>query len=85
MRLTLSDRLAELVQRKLDTGSYTSLEEVISEALNLLDERDRKLAALREDIQEGLASGAGRTFDEEVLEDIKKRARQQLAGTKQTE
>ena len=82
MRLTLPDQLAELVQQKLDDGLYGSLEEVISEALKLLDRRDKKLAALREDIQEGLASGAGRPFDEDVVEDIKKRGRERLGRDK---
>ena len=78
MRLTLSDHLAELIQKKFDDGPYTSLEAVISEALSLLDQRDEKLLALREDIQQGLASGAGRHFDEIVVEDIKKRGRELL-------
>ena len=73
MRLTLSDQIAELIQKKLDDGPYSSLEEVIAEALNLLDQRDEKLATLRQDIQDGLASGDGRPFDESVVEDIKKR------------
>ncbi len=75
MRINLPEKLATLVQRKLDIGLYASCEEVIEEALNLLDRRDQKLAALRSEIQEGLASGAGRIFDEEVVEDIKKRGR----------
>jgi putative addiction module CopG family antidote len=75
VRLTLSDKIAELIQKKFDNGPYSSLEEVIVEALNLLDQRDEKLAALRQDIQEGLASGDGRLFDEAVVEDIKKRGR----------
>ena len=78
MRLTLSDHLAELTQKKFDEGPYTSLEEVISEALSLLDQRDEKLSALREDIQQGLASGAARLLDEHVVEDIKKRGRELL-------
>ena len=82
MRLTLPDQLAELVQQKLDDGLYSSLDEVISEALELLDLRDKKLVALRKDIQVGLASGAGRPFDEEVVEDIKKRGRKRLGQDK---
>ena len=78
MRLNLPDHLAELIQKKFDDGHYASVEEVISEALSLLDQRDEKLSALREDIQQGLASGAGRPFDEVVVEDIKKRGRELL-------
>ena len=73
MRLTLSDHLAELKQRKIDGGPDTSLEKVISKALSLLDQRDEKVATFRQDIQYGLASGAAELFDEGVVEDIKKR------------
>ena len=78
MRLALSDHLAELIQKKFVDGPCTSLEEVISEALSLLDQRDEKVAALRRDIQDGLASGAVGLFDEDVVEDIKKRGRKLL-------
>ena len=78
MRLTLSDHLAELIQKKFDDGPYTSLEDVISEALSLLDQRDEKVAALSQDIQDGLASGTAGLFDEDVVEDIKKRGRELL-------
>ncbi|PKB81343.1 MAG: hypothetical protein BZY88_06555 [SAR202 cluster bacterium Io17-Chloro-G9] len=79
VRVTLPEKLAKLVKQKLADGLYASREEVIEEALLLLDQRDKKLAALLTDIQEGLASGPGRPFDEEVVEDIKKRGRQQAA------
>ena len=78
MRLNLSDHLAELIQKKFDDGPYASVEEVISEALSLLDQRDEKVAALSQDIQDGLASGAAGPFDEDVVEDIKKRGRELL-------
>ena len=78
MRLTLSDHLAELIQKKFVDGPYTSLEEVISEALSLLGQRDEKVAALRRDIQDGLASGAVGLFDEDVVEDITTRSRKLL-------
>ena len=79
MRVNLPDKLAKLVQQKLDVGLYASSEEVIEEALKLLDQRDQKLAALRSDIREGLASGVGRPFDEEVVEGIQKLGRRQAA------
>ena len=82
LRVTLPEQLADLVKRKLDSGLYASPEEVIAAALKLLDRQDRKLAALREDIQEGLASGDGRIFDEEVVEDIRRRGRERLAQRK---
>ena len=79
MIIDLPEQLAKLVKQKLDGGLYASVEEVVAEALKLLDQRDKKLAALRGNIQEGLSSGAGRSFDEGVIEDIKKRGQERLA------
>ena len=84
MRVTLPEQLADLVKRKLDSGLYGSSEEVIAAALELLELRDKKLVSLREDIQEGLASGAGRIFDDAVVEDIKRAGRERLAQRKKT-
>ncbi|MCH8225860.1 MAG: type II toxin-antitoxin system ParD family antitoxin, partial [Chloroflexi bacterium] len=39
MRVTLPEQLADLVQRKLDSGLYASSEEVIAVALELLELR----------------------------------------------
>ena len=78
MRVTLPQQLAEMVKKKLEAGLYGSPKEVIAEALKLLDQRDKRLAALRQDIEEGLASGTGSPFDEEVVEDIKRRGRERL-------
>ncbi len=82
MKVNLPQQLAELVKQKVEGGLYGSSEEVVAEALKLLDERDKKLAALRRDIQEGLESGPGRPFDEGVVEDIKKRGRERLSQRK---
>jgi antitoxin ParD1/3/4 len=54
MSITLVPRHEKLVQDKVRSGAYRSPEEVLQEALHLLDERERRLSALREDIQLGL-------------------------------
>ncbi|HEU0022448.1 MAG TPA: type II toxin-antitoxin system ParD family antitoxin [Dehalococcoidia bacterium] len=79
MNVPLNPQQEALIKRKIESGLYRSPEEVIDTALRLLDERDRKLAALRKDIEEGLASGPGRQFDESVVQDIKRRGRERLA------
>jgi putative addiction module CopG family antidote len=84
LRVTLPERLSKLVNQKLDCGLYDTREAVIEAALLLLDERDKKLAALRNDIQEGLASGTGRIFDEGVVEDIIERGGQQANPRKKS-
>ncbi len=54
MSITLPPQLEKLIQEKIKSGAYHSPDEVILESLRLLDERDRKLAALRADIQVGI-------------------------------
>ncbi|MBF0269813.1 MAG: type II toxin-antitoxin system ParD family antitoxin [Alphaproteobacteria bacterium] len=54
MSITLAPLLEQLVNDKVRSGAYRSPEEVLHEALHLLDERERRLSALRADIQLGL-------------------------------
>ena len=58
MNVPLSPQLEEIVQSKVASGVYGSASEVISDALWLLEERDRihemRLKQLRADISVGL-------------------------------
>jgi len=58
MSVLLSPPLEKFVQQKVDSGIYHSVNEVIREALQLLDERDyllkRRFEALRVDIAGGV-------------------------------
>lgn len=79
MNVSLTNQLESYVQQKVATGMYNSASEVIREALRLMAEKDSeqslKLAALRADIQQGVASveaGQAGVFDPEQ---IKARAR----------
>ena len=79
MNVSLTNQLESYVQQKVATGMYNSASEVIREALRLMAEKDSeqslKLAALRTDIQQGVASveaGQAKMFDPEQ---IKTRAR----------
>jgi antitoxin ParD1/3/4 len=67
MNVSLAPQLEELVRQKVEAGLYSSAEEVVAEALWLLDQRDKKLAALRKDIEEGLNSGPSGPFDVERI------------------
>lgn len=80
MNVSLTPQLEAFVKRKVSTGRYNSVSEVVREALRLLEEHDAvqaaKLEALREEIQAGRASldrGEGQSLD---LAAIKARARQ---------
>ncbi|MCI0438124.1 MAG: type II toxin-antitoxin system ParD family antitoxin [Chloroflexi bacterium] len=69
------------LQRQVESGEYASYTEVVHEALRLLEQRDKKLKALRQDIQDGLNSGPGRPFDESIVGDIKRRGRERLSSS----
>jgi putative addiction module CopG family antidote len=42
MNLSLAPELERQIQAKIDSGAYASADEVVREALQLLDERDRR-------------------------------------------
>jgi antitoxin ParD1/3/4 len=78
MNINLSPQLEELVRNKVASGFYTSASEVVREALRLMDAQDRiretKLIQLRQDIQEGLDSGAATAWNpDEVKQEGRKR------------
>jgi antitoxin ParD1/3/4 len=58
MELTMSPELEQIVRQKVESGHYASPDDVIREALQLLDDRDRlrawKFEELRQDIAEGI-------------------------------
>lgn len=74
------------------SGRYRSEEELIAAALRLLEDRDRRLTALREDIQIGideLDRGEGIDLSEpsvrqKFFDDIKARGRLRLAAQAKT-
>ena len=82
MNVSLTPQLESYIKQKVATGMYSSVSEVVREALRLLEERDSlqaiKLEALKSDIQQGLDSlenGQGKALD---IEQIKNRGRQLL-------
>lgn len=78
INVNLTPKLEEMVRKKIASGLYGSASEVIREALRLMEEQDRiravKLDQLRQDIQEGLDSGAPTPWDPE---EIKRTGRKQ--------
>lgn len=67
----LSPDLAQFVHEELAAGKYESADQVLCEAVRLLRDRERRLEALRKDIDVGLdqlARGEGiKIKDEEQL------------------
>ncbi len=72
MTVTLTPRLEALVQEKVEAGAYGTADEVIEEALRLLDQRDRR-ERLRESLAEAEAEldrGEGAEWTPELMEQL---------------
>jgi len=84
MNVSLTPQLEDLLKEKVATGMYSSVSEVVREALRLLSERDSmqemKREALKKDITQGINSlnnGEGKSLN---IEDIKAEGKQLLAS-----
>ena len=80
MNISLTPELEELVQKKVESGRYSSASEVVRAALRLLEQEDElretRLAAMRSQVREGIEQAErGELLDgEEVVARVKKRA-----------
>lgn len=54
MNITLSSELENLVQQKVSSGEYSSVEAMIEAALRLLEKRDRQVQRLRSELMIGV-------------------------------
>jgi antitoxin ParD1/3/4 len=86
MNVSLTPELEKLVNKKVESGRYTSASEVIREGLRLLEEHDElrriKLETLKREITRGVESlerGEGKPLD---IEAIKAEGRKKLAKRK---
>ncbi len=83
MSVEIPSELQQFVQSVIASGTFQSESEVIGEALRLLQERQRRLRSLREDIApalERLDRGEAVELDDDSLgeffDDVKRRGRQ---------
>lgn len=82
MNVSLTDEMEHWVQRKVETGLYSSASEVVREALRALHAKETrhstKIIHLREAIQDGLVSmkdSGGDEWSVELSEEVKSLAR----------
>ncbi|MBD2496389.1 type II toxin-antitoxin system ParD family antitoxin [Nostoc sp. FACHB-280] len=78
MSISLTPHQERLIQKKLQTGKYNSVEEVLETALRLLDEYDRAEAEWMEDVRGKIDAAIaiseqtqpidGETFVNEILD-----------------
>lgn len=75
MDVPLTPELEQLVKKEIASGHYASSTDVVREALQLLEERDQKLEALRKDIAGGIeqADRGELTPVSEVFKQLRKR------------
>lgn len=70
----LGKPLEDFVERLVTTGRYRSRSEVLREGVRLVQEREKRLEALRRDVEKGIASAdagdlhpADEVFDELLM------------------
>ena len=68
MDVSVGKRWEAFVESVVADGSYGSVDQVVVEGLRLVQEREAKLAALRETIQAAIARGGRNT-----IEDVRRR------------
>jgi antitoxin ParD1/3/4 len=64
MNVSLGDRWENFVASAVEQGRYGSASEVVREGLRLVEEREAKLAALRQTIGAAIERGGSHTADE---------------------
>ena len=62
--LSLGNHWENYIQKKIASGRYGTVTEVVREALRHLEDRDKKLEALRSHLAEGAAQSANNEFVE---------------------
>lgn len=72
--VALGQHFEEFIQASIASGRYNNASEVVRSGLRLLEDRERKMAALQSAIEEGLNSGIVEDFDpQEFLQQMKAR------------
>ena len=85
MNVSLTPELEAFVEQAVQSGRYASASEAVREGLRLLEEREAKLLNLRREIQKGIDSGVAGEWNQEMMEDIKRRGRERLAAQRAAE
>lgn len=65
--ISLGDHYEAFVRRKVESGEFATISEVIRDALRHAEERDTRIANLRQLIREGEESGEAAPFDFDVF------------------
>ncbi|MDR4307546.1 type II toxin-antitoxin system ParD family antitoxin [Chelatococcus sambhunathii] len=71
MNVPIDPRWKELVDELVGEGRYASADEVVSEGLRLVEERENKRKALRDHLNAAVERGGSHT-DEEVIASVER-------------
>ncbi len=72
--ISLGNYFESFVKSRIKEGRYKNASEVVRAGLRLLEERENKVRALRNAIQEGIDSGINENFNaDEFLNELKSR------------
>jgi antitoxin ParD1/3/4 len=77
--LTLGPRWEKFVKREVASGRYASASEVLRAALRELEERGKRLEALRDHLDEGARQAKRGEFRELSVDDVIGRAKKRAA------
>ena len=64
MNVSIGSRWEKFVDSLVEAGRYSSASEIMREGLRLVEEREAKLAALRETLNASIEAGGAHTSDE---------------------
>jgi antitoxin ParD1/3/4 len=66
MNVSVGDRWENWIEALLADGRYGSASEIVREGLRLVEEREQRLAALREMVEASIAEGGEHSSDEVI-------------------
>ncbi len=85
MNVSLTVELEAFIDQAVASGRYGSASEAVREGLRILQEREAKFSALKQEIAKGLASPDASLAGEDLAADVKRRGRERLAGRRSAE
>jgi antitoxin ParD1/3/4 len=79
--LTLGEHWEKFVKREIASGRYASASEVVRAALRELEERNKRLQALRDHLDEGVRQAKRGDFKDFTVDDVVERAKKRAKKT----